>query len=328
MKQILLITHSEDNPSVNAVSDAIRRKGGKPVRFNSDLYPGEIQISSSKDGAKWNNFFHAEDGNTYNLSEFESFWYRRIRIGDNLKNAIEPKYINPSIDEARKTFFGLLTSLDVFKLDNPSKTEWAGRKQLQLKVAAEVGLRIPETLITNDAASVKDFFKKCPSGIITKMQASFAIVEEGANNVVFTNLVDGDMLNDLDELKFCPMTFQENIQKQLELRTIVVGNKLFTASIDSQKSELAKDDWRKKGLSFINDWQKFDLPEDIENKLLKLMDYYGLNYGAIDLILTPDNKFYFLEINTVGEFFWLENNPGFPVSDSIADLLMGLAPRR
>ena len=39
----------------------------------------------------------------------------------------------------------------------------------------------------------------------------------------------------------------DNIHKKLELRITIVGDKVFAASIDSQSSELAKNDWRKQG---------------------------------------------------------------------------------
>jgi D-alanine-D-alanine ligase-like ATP-grasp enzyme len=59
------------------------------------------------------------------------------------------------------------------------------------------------------------------------------------------------------------------------------------------------------------------------------MEVFGLNYGAVDMILTPDDRYVFLEINPAGEFFWLElKNPKFPVSAAIADVLLGEAPRR
>ncbi|HEU4434710.1 MAG TPA: hypothetical protein VFR51_15100 [Pyrinomonadaceae bacterium] len=52
------------------------------------------------------------------------------------------------------------------------------------------------------------------------------------------------------------------------------------------------------------------------------MDYFSLNYGAIDIILTPDGKHVFIELNPCGEFFWLERSPGLPISAAIADLLL------
>ena len=53
------------------------------------------------------------------------------------------------------------------------------------------------------------------------------------------------------------------------------------------------------------------------------MDHFSLNYGAIDIILTPDGKLVFLELNPCGEFFWLEHSAGLPISDAIADVLLG-----
>ena len=53
------------------------------------------------------------------------------------------------------------------------------------------------------------------------------------------------------------------------------------------------------------------------------MDYFCLNYGAIDIILTPDGQHVFLELNPCGEFFWLEVAPGLPISEAIADVLAG-----
>src|SRR5438552_7295128 len=116
------------------------------------------------------------------------------------------------------------------------------------------------------------------------------------------------------------MTFQENIPKALELRATVVGDRTFTASIDSQGSEAAQNEWRKDGVALLRDWKEYELPPFVKERLLRLMDYFGLNYGAVDFILTPDGRHVFLEVNPAGEFFWLENCPGLPISSAIADV--------
>jgi len=72
----------------------------------------------------------------------------------------------------------------------------------------------------------------------------------------------------------------------------------------------------------LEDWRHYQLTRDVEEKILFLMDYFSLNYGAIDIILTPEGKHVFLELNPAGEFFWLERAPGLPISDAIADLLL------
>jgi glutathione synthase/RimK-type ligase-like ATP-grasp enzyme len=124
------------------------------------------------------------------------------------------------------------------------------------------------------------------------------------------------------------MIFQELIPKALELRVTIVGNQVFSAAVDSQKSDVSQFDWREDGDGLINDWEPYALPQSIQRKLLALMDSLGLDYGAIDLILTPDGRYVFLEINPAGEFFWLEMQPGLAISGAVADVLVGRVARR
>ena len=52
------------------------------------------------------------------------------------------------------------------------------------------------------------------------------------------------------------------------------------------------------------------------------MQELGLRYGAIDLILTPDDRFVFLEINPNGQYLWIELATDLPISAAIADHLL------
>jgi glutathione synthase/RimK-type ligase-like ATP-grasp enzyme len=164
--------------------------------------------------------------------------------------------------------------------------------------------------------------------MVTKMLSSFAIYDEGKELVVFTNPVKPEDLADLSGLSLCPATFQELLPKSLEIRVTVVGHRIMAAAVDSQVSARAAHDWRRDGLRMIQDWRPYQLPHEVEEKILRLMDYFSLNYGAIDIILTPDGRHMFLELNPCGEFFWLEHAPGLPISDAISDVLLGHSPRR
>jgi len=52
----------------------------------------------------------------------------------------------------------------------------------------------------------------------------------------------------------------------------------------------------------------------------------GLCYGAIDMILTPDGRYVFIELSPNGQYLWIEHETGLPISDAICDLLAGDAP--
>jgi MvdD family ATP-grasp ribosomal peptide maturase len=318
---VLIVTHSQDNESIPLVIKAIEEQGGKAFRFDTDRFPTEVKLDAHY-GKGTERLILTFEQEKVDLREVAAVWYRRIWIGGRIPTTMDAQLREASIKESRATVQGMIASLKGFHLDPVPNIRRAANKQLQLQVARELGLDTPRTLITNNPQAVREFAKECEEGMITKMLSSFAIYEEGKEKVVFTNPVAPEDLENLDGLRFCPMTFQETVPKALELRTIIVGKRVFTASIDSQSSEGARNDWRRRGVALLEDWKPYNLPQSVEEKLLKLMEHFRLNYGALDLILTPDTRHVFLEVNPVGEFFWLERCPGLPISKAIADILL------
>jgi glutathione synthase/RimK-type ligase-like ATP-grasp enzyme len=310
------------------VSEAIARKGGHPIRFDTDRYPTEVRLSAYYGTAGGNRLTLTNEEGEFDLHEVTAVWHRRLNFGGRLPTTLDRQLRHASLGEARAAAHGMLASLKAFRIDHVHHIRHAENKQLQIQVARELGLDTPRTLTTNDPSAVRAFAKGCEGGMVTKMLSSFAVYDEGRELVVFTNRVKPQDLADLSGLSLCPATFQELLPKSLELRVTVVGQRVMSASLDSQTSERAAHDWRRDGLQMVQDWRLYQLPREVEEKILRLMDYFSLNYGAIDIILTPDGRHVFLELNPSGEFFWLERNPGLPISEAIADLLMGHSPRR
>ncbi len=326
---VLIITRSDDNESVSFVEKAIEERGGSSFRFDTDLFPTDVRLVARSGAGGAERVTLASQEGELNLEEVTAIWHRRVSVAGRLPREMDAQLRFASVGESRAAAMGLLASLKVFRMDEEQRIRRAEHKLLQLRVAREVGLEAPRTLVTNDPAAVRDFAETCAGGMVTKMLSSFAVYDErGGEHVVFTNRVRAEDLEDLEGLRLCPMTFQESVPKRLELRATVVGGRVFTASIDSGAAARAADDWRREGAALADEWQTYQLPSDIEARLLRLADEFGLNYGAADFILTPDDRHVFLEINPVGEFFWLEHQPGLPISAAIADVLLGLAPRR
>ena len=66
------------------------------------------------------------------------------------------------------------------------------------------------------------------------------------------------------------------------------------------------------------------LPLDVATGLRQLAARLGLSYGAADLVVTPDGRHVFLEINPAGEWFWLDDVFGpRALSTAIAETLLG-----
>ena len=325
---VLIITKSDDNECIASVSQAIETRGGRAFRFDTDLFPTEVQAVLQQDNEADRLTLRSTAGGV-NLSDVTAIWYRRTRFGGRIPETMDRQFRMASIGECRATVSGLIASLKAFQMDPVPVFRHASNKQLQLQVARELGLETPRTLTTNDPDAVQAFAERCPAGLVTKMLSSFAIFDEqGGENVVFTTPLDTEDLEDLSGLEFCPMTFQERLPKKVELRVTIVGDRVFTAAIDPAIQARAAHDWRREGEELLEHWQPGDLPDDVATRLLRFMDYFDLNYGAIDVIVTPEDRYVFLEINPVGEYFWLERCPGLPISEAIADVLLGRAARR
>src|SRR5581483_6062663 len=99
----------------------------------------------------------------------------------------------------------------------------------------------------------------------------------------------------------------------------------FCASLDSQASDVTRKDWR------AGDWRGtelkqavFTLPDSVQASIQRLMASFDIKFASIDMILTPDGEFVFLELNPNGQWLWLEIDLGLPLVASMADLLAGV----
>lgn len=322
---VLVITQSDDVQTAPGVIDAIRARGARAFRLDTDRFPREVVVRHRPDGGPSS----VTDGaDTLDLAEVTAVWYRRMQAGRGVPKTMDEQFRRASVLEARASMLGLMASLPVFHMDHYWAVRRASNKALQLEVARSVGLEVPRTLTTNDPDAVRAFAGECGGDIITKMLASFAIFEDDQELVVFTNPVSQADLDDMTGLDLCPMTFQERIPKQLELRATVVGKEVFTASIDSPRVEGAAHDWRREGRTMVYDWKAYDLPADTRERLLALMDRFQLNYGAADFILSPEGRLVFLEMNPVGEFFWIDKVAGLPALEHAARVLTDPDARR
>jgi hypothetical protein len=143
--------------------------------------------------------------------------------------------------------------------------------------------------------------------------------EEGARLPLTTILPRG---HTLDSVALAPNIFQPYIEKAYELRCVVMGDKSFTAKLDSQAHESTRKDWRAGDVEEEElEYEVFDLPERVQAGLHRLMHSFEINLASIDMIVTPEGEFVFLDLNPNGQWLWLEEELGLPLIASMADLL-------
>lgn len=317
---ILLITHSGDFFTIDRVAEALSKKGARPFRFDTDKFPLEVQLRAQFDQSQ--SSYRLKSGAEWiSTEDVKAVWMRRIWQPD-LGQNLDPQFQEACIRESLATLSGLWDSLrGVRWIDDLAKAEAANNKQRQLRVASEVGLVIPKTLITNDPEAVREFFQQVKGKMVTKLLTALSYSMEYTPFFLYTSIVKEDDLLDSESLRYCPMVFQEQIPKQLELRVIFVQGKVFVGALDASIYEKSTVDWRQPNTD-VGAWQHHDLPDEIVARIKALMDNFGLLYGALDFIVTPSGDYVFLEVNPRGEWGMLERDLELPISNAIAEALI------
>jgi hypothetical protein len=132
-------------------------------------------------------------------------------------------------------------------------------------------------------------------------------------------LVDDEMRARLDAVRGVPCQFQELVAKRSELRVTAIDGELFCAEVSFPSG--APLDWRPGGPTV--DWRAAQIPEDVAQRCLALVESYGLAFSAIDLIMTPDGRYVFLEINPNGQFLFVQAKvPAYRMDEAMAASLI------
>jgi glutathione synthase/RimK-type ligase-like ATP-grasp enzyme len=197
---------------------------------------------------------------------------------------------------------------DVVWLNPVESRDRARQKPLQLAVARSVGFRIPETLISNDPAEIRAFWREQNSQIIYKplAPAFWLNRNSGKRYVLLTSKLSAESLEDDQTLQVCPGIYQNLVAKRSELRVVVFGSQCIAVRIHSQETTNSSLDWR---ADFTQKCplEHVQLPDNIENLCLAFMRKMNLLHGSIDLIESPDGSVTFLEVNEMGQFLWIEH---------------------
>lgn len=254
------------------------------------------------------------------IDNVDSVWYRRPKKVVSIQEAGDKdalKFVQREVDVVLGGFWDLLD--DKFWMNHPRQNSRADNKISQLRAARRIGLEIPESIITTSPEKALDFIRLYGDVIVKPLGGGFVRHDNEANLIYTNRIVEGHLLH-ADSIRRCPTFFQAYVPKSFELRITFVAGRFFTCKIDSQKSEKTKDDWRRYDFRAVAHCP-YQLPEDIQCKLARLMLFFGLNFGAIDMIVTHDGRYVFLEVNPSGQWGWIEHLTGMPISQCIAETL-------
>ena len=313
---ILIITQDFD-PTVDPVVEELSRRSQEVVRFDLADFPLEMTLVSDTFSDRSTIDVR---GRTVDLGSVSAVWYRRptdFWFGSDFKD-YELKF---AMLESSLGIGGTLQALDCLWVNRPSDESVAGLKPYQLHLARKFNLQTPRTLITNDPDYVR---KVVDSGedLIYKLISPGLVHDANEMPVmVHTTLVSEIDDNKMDRVAMSPCLFQELVPKACEIRLTIMGSTYLPVTILSQEDESTSLDWRKSLYPAYGDF--IDVPKDVLEGTRQLMKQLNLAYAAVDFIVRPDGEWVFLEVNPMGQFMWLEEELGIPMSEKMADLLSG-----
>lgn len=322
-KIVLLLTHSKDHYTIDRVEEAISRLGYRPFRFNTDQFPQEIKLSVGINPRQiLSTLANGRNKKALDPGDVYSVWLRKIGF-PYIDKDMDPVLRNGCINESKHTLGIFLSLLDRVRWIDPlaQVLKIENNKFFQLQAAQAKGILTPITLISNDPVQVRQFYEQMQGNIIAKMLTPLTVSMEGNTPFVYTRRVQREDLKDADLLRYSPMVFQEYIPKKYELRIIYVDGHLYTGAIPAQEFQKENQaDWRAAKSGKFR-WESFKVPKELAGKIRQLMKSLGLCFGALDVILTPDGRYVFLEVNPTGEWGMLERDLELPISNAIARAL-------
>lgn len=179
--------------------------------------------------------------------------------------------------------------------------------------AKKLGLSIPKMIYSNDHREVQKFLMDRKS--ILKESGLKSFQDSRNNKLIFDARVVSPTDKKLKNVQNTPCMFQEFIEKQYDLRAVVVGKNILVSKIESQKNQKAKSDW--KGREHLAPFKPYKLPANVAKKLIRFAKEMDFKIANIDLVRGMDGKYYFLEMNRPGQWFFVEALSGIPVTKAL-----------
>ncbi|MDX6694853.1 MAG: hypothetical protein QOF02_2456 [Blastocatellia bacterium] len=317
---VLLLTHSADFYTVELVADALTRLGARPFRLNTDRFPTSVKLSARAGDGRASQFI-TDAGAQLSTAEIRAVWARKL-WSPQMDADLDERYREMCVTESVAALEGFLDALSDARWVNDLQRERAAEnKQRQLRLAAQSGLRVPRTLVTNDPFAARQFYDEMEGRMVAKLLRPLTVSMNAPSLFVYTSRVSEEDLAHAELLRHSPMVFQELIPKAFELRVAWVAGEAFTGALDASGTSRGQTDWR---LAMPTEcaWRKAELPIEVLRGLDGMMSELGLVFGAIDLICAPSGEHIFLEVNPAGEWGMLERDLGLPISDAIARALL------
>jgi ATP-GRASP peptide maturase of grasp-with-spasm system len=322
---MILIFSSAGDLSTDEIQHWLLHYKFKNHRLNENDKITELALGINRNILKYNSL-------TIDLDQIKSVFFRRTG-GLNFKLNIKSDPFNVAYDRYLKDYelksiFDYLNQ-KIKKKNYVNSFEDVENKKLEYLVKAhELEITVPDWIVSDNWNEINEFIFNYEVVITKPLSMPYFNYIENQNLVeIFysTKVIKKSQLDNIKQkikkIKLLPSFFQQYISKRFEIRVFYFDNKFYSMAIFSQQSKKTKFDYRNYDRINPNSLTPFKLPKGIESKLKSLINHFDYTSCSIDLIYANDGLFYFLEINPIGQFKWLNDSCNYYIDQYIAKYL-------
>jgi glutathione synthase/RimK-type ligase-like ATP-grasp enzyme len=307
---VLILSEVQDIHA-QAVMAALAAQGARAELVDLAEFPSKLMLSMAFESGKRRLELHRREGGRLDLDSVSAVWWRRPQPF-RLPPGMNPAHHRFALSESATAFQGLYQALDSYWINLPSHDAVATHKAYQLALAQRIGLEIPATLMTNDVQEARTFWCKHEGEVIYKQ---FIALPDAWRETRRLRPEDEALA---DSISCAPVIFQRHVPAVADIRVTAIAGAFFAAAADVREADYPQDVRMNLNAKYV----AHELPPETAGKLGALMKRLGLVYGAIDLRLTPEGRYVFLEINPAGQFLYIEYATGQPIAAALAQSLL------
>lgn len=302
---MILIIGSEEETHSRHIFDALKKRKEDVEYWDTRKFPVSNRINwYPTDGKNIGNFII--NNKKIDFSDVKSvFWRWNYGFNVKLKNSDNPRTASILNYELTATAESLYNALDCKWVNGPAAINMHKTKAFQLFSMAQMGIRVPKTLISNDKDEVRRFAEENNCDLI------FKPVQGGG----YTKVLSQNDLSDerLKCLNSGAVQFQERLDG-VDIRVYVIGDKFFASEIRADSIDFRIDE----NAEIV----PVSLPENIKNDCLAIMDKFKLKFTGIDIKTKSNGEYVFIEANPAPMFIYFEKKSGYPITDTLCDFLI------
>lgn len=328
-KRILLVGKASGDPSLADVMDCLIYLGHDVSKLTGD----DFEQFNSESFTIVNRDYKLESSNHIDFEgTYDAVWIRRWSDYNAISDVVN--LLKEVSDSNLILSIVSILSRDISQIEKLVLTNLKARRTLSsyselevhkintLLAAKKVGLLIPDFLLTTEKIKLVEFFNQCCGEVIVKdLDRTFHYSNSEERYTSYTEKINKDFISGLPDVFFLSF-FQKYIAKQYEIRSFVLGRRIYSMAIFSQLDPQTAIDFRKYNFTKPNRMVPYQLPKVIEDSIIILFENLQLTTGSVDLIFGLDNEYYFLEVNPVGQYGFVSQVCNYNIDLEIAKYLI------